>query len=256
MSYEIRAGLEMNLKELRLPTILGDYQKVLSDVVNEDLNCEQYLYRLTDLEVEARRSKKIKTLLKGAKFPSDKTMSSFDFEKCPSIEKQVILELAQGHFLADFTNLVLFGSPGCGKTHLAIAIGRELCLIGKRVIFMTCCELVQELQKAKNTLTLTNMFKKMRKFDLIIIDELGYIPFGQSEADLLFQFVSDRYEKGSLLITSNLVFSEWDKVFKDPLTTSAAVDRIIHHSKIIEFKGDSFRTLTALKKSQKGRKKN
>jgi len=160
--------------------------------------------------------------------------------------------LAQGNFLANHTNLILFGSSGSGKTHLALALGRELCLKGKKVIFFTGCSLVQELVKAKNSLTLTNYFKKMGAYDLVIIDELGYIPFERIEADLLFQFISDRYEKKSILITTNLAFSEWDKVFKDELVAAATIDRLIHYSVILEFRKEiSYRAEQAKKKLKK-----
>ena len=140
-------------------------------------------------------------------------------------------------------------TPGSGKTHLAIAIGRELCLKGYKILFSTGCELTQNLVKAKNNLTLTNFFKKMTFYDLVIIDELGYIPFEKTESDLLFQFISDRYEKKSILITTNLAFSEWDTLFQDKMIATAAIDRLVHHSQIFNFERDeSHRTETAKKR--------
>lgn len=250
-SNNIMASLEMNLKTLKLPTILKSYTEIARLVVEENLSCEQYLHRLTAEEVTARHNKRIKYLLKSAKFPKNKTLVDFKFDALVNLKKETILELKEGHFLSDHTNLIFYGGPGVGKTHLAIGIGRELCLKGHKVLFHTGCSLVQDLSKAKNNLALTSFFKRMRRYDLIIIDELGFIPFDKVEADLLFQFISDRYERGSLLITTNLAFSEWDKVFKDQITTSAAIDRLVHHSQILEFKEEkSFRTKEAQKRQK------
>lgn len=249
-----QANLECNLKSLRLPTVLKNYGPEATDAMEANSSYEQYLYALTSKEVEQRFNNRVRYLLKGAKFPKTKTLDEYDFSKS-DLSKQAVLELCQGHFLSDHTNLILFGTPGSGKTHLALAIGRELCLKGKKIIFHTGCSLVQELVKAKNNLTLTNFFKKLAAYDLVIIDELGYIPFERSEADLLFQFISDRYEKKSILITTNLAFSEWDKVFKDPMVASATIDRLIHYSKVFQFKKEvSYRTEQAKKNLAKSGK--
>jgi len=176
------------------------------------------------------------------KFNSFQKYYGFKVHFCnPRIKKETILELLSGNFLYDATNVVLYGPPGTGKTHLSISIGRELCLKGHRVLFITACELVQELVRARQELSLKKFFTKHKKYKLICIDELGYVPFEKSEAELLFQFISDRYEKGSLIITSNLVFSEWEQVFQSPITTSAVVDRIIHHCVLLECNAKSFR---------------
>ena len=150
--------------------------------------------------------------------------------------------ISSGSFLIDSKNIILYGPPGTGKTHLSIAIGRQLCLKGFKILFITACELVQNLIKASKDLHLSDYCKKLRRYELICIDEFGFIPFNRNESDLLFQFISDRYERASILITTNLVFSEWDKIFKDNATTSAVVDRLVHHCLIVECKGDSYRT--------------
>jgi DNA replication protein DnaC len=248
MEAGLRAGLESNLKNLKLPSILKFYSSSAKEALEEKLTYEQYLLKLSRIELDERFNTRIKLLLGQAKFPKTKTLDLFDFKEI-NIPKENIIQLCHGHFLEDAENIVFFGTQGSGKTHLAIAIGRELCLKGKKVIFYTGCTLVQELTKAKNSLTLTNFFKKLQGYDLVIIDELGYIPFEKIEGELLFQFISDRYEKKSLMITTNLAFSEWDKVFKDSLVSSAAIDRLVHYSQIFNFdKADSFRTNEAKKR--------
>jgi len=248
MEASLQASLDTSLKNLKLPTILKEYSEVALSSLELKHSYEQFLLSVAKREVEQRFSNKIKYLLRKAKFPNEKTLDKYDFKQI-DIQKESILQLCQGNFLSDFTNIIFFGTPGTGKTHLAMAIGRELCLKGKKVLFFTGCSLIQELVKAKNNLTLTNFFKKMMVFDLIIIDELGYIPFDKTEGNLLFQFISDRYERKSVMITTNLAFSEWDVLFKDKMLATAAIDRIVHHSQVFKFeKTTSFRTEAAKKK--------
>lgn len=234
MNMSLKASLDTKLKILKLPTMLLKYEEEAKISLDNKNTYEQYLLNLAQAESEARFNKRIKYLLKQAKFQKLKTIDEFDFTKT-DIKKEVIIQLTHGNFLNDSENIIFFGTPGSGKTHLAIGIGRELCLKGFKVLFHTGCSLVQELVKAKNNLTLTNFFKKLKAFDLIIIDELGYIPFGKSEGDLLFQFISDRYEQKSLLITTNLAFSQWDTLFKDKMIATASIDRLVHYSQIFKF---------------------
>lgn len=241
MSNPKTQQLDLNLKALQLNQMLLHHKEVCSQMLAQGLSYEDFLYRLTELELEHRYNRRIAAILKEAKFPFAKTLDEFEFDRIPELKKEAINELATGNFLADNTNLIFYGPPGTGKTHLSIAIARQLCLKGYRVLFTTACELVQELVKAKNALALTALLKKYRRFKLVCIDELGYIPFEKVESDLLFQFISNRYEKGSLIITSNLVFSEWEKVFQDTITTSAVVDRLVHHCFIFECNAQSYR---------------
>jgi DNA replication protein DnaC len=244
----MQIGLELNLKTLRLPAIMRSYQKVGDDAVEEKLSCEQYLYRLTGIEVAKRKENKVRTLIQHAKFPLKKSLTEFKFEEVPSINRQVFIELSQGHFIEDAKNIILYGPPGTGKTHLSIGLAHELCLKERKVVFFTACDLVQRLVREKNNLRLSEYLKRLNRYDLICIDELGFIPFERSEADLLFQCFSACYERTSILITTNLIFSEWDQIFKDTKATTAAIDRLIHHSYFFELsEEESYRTKTARK---------
>ena len=238
MEASLKAILETNLKTLKLPGVLSLYSEQAMTAIKEKQSYEQYLLSLSRFEVEQRFNRRIKYLLKGARFPKEKTLDQYDFSKIQT-PKEVIVQLCHGNFLSGGENIIFYGNPGSGKTHLAIAIGRELCLKGFKVLFYTGCSLIQDLVKAKNNLTLTNLFKRLNSYDLVIVDELGYIPFEKREGDLLFQFISDRYEKKSLLITTNLAFSEWDKIFKSTMTATAAIDRLVHYSQIFQFKAEA-----------------
>ena len=183
MKTSTQVGLESNLKLLRLTTMLSEYQNTADVGRKSKFSYEEFLFTLSKSEHDARFNQRVSVLLKQAQFPKQKTISNYDFSRS-NINQESINQLCHGNFIEEYTNIIFYGTPGSGKTHLASAIGRELCIKGKKVLFQTCCILVQELMKAKSNLTLTNYFKKMLGYDLIIIDELGYIPFERGEAEL------------------------------------------------------------------------
>lgn len=242
------ATLEFILKELNLHAFLENYQSLAEEAIKRKLSYIEYLESLAQIEISRRVNQMVQRRLKDAGFPTVKTLDTFDFSCVKSLKKEVIYQLADGHFTNQAKNLLFFGGCGTGKTHLSIAIGRELCLKKFRVYFDNVCHFINLLQEANHNLALHRFFKKMEKYDLIILDELGYVPFDKSATDLLFQFIAQQYERRSLLITTNLAFSQWDQIFKDKQTTVAAIDRLIHHSYVFEFSAESFRLKSSLKK--------
>lgn len=246
--------LEYNLKQLRLTTFIQSYQERAEEAIKNQLSYIQYLAILTELEVIKRSNALIQRRLKEAQFPIIKTLDSFDFTQVVSVKKETILQLCEGNFATNGKNIIFFGPCGTGKTHLAVALGRELCLKKYRVYFKNVSHFINLLQEANQNLLLHKFFKRMEKYDLIILDELGYIPFEREATNLLFQFLAEQYERRSLLITTNLAFSQWDQIFKDKQTTVAAVDRLIHHSYVLQFHGESYR-LKSSQKENKDRKK-
>ncbi len=241
--------LEYYLKQLRLKSFLENYQGQAEDSIKNQLSYFKYLSILSELEVLNRGNALIQRRLREAQFPVIKTLDTFEFSQISSVKKEAILQLGEGHFTSKAKNIIFFGPCGTGKTHLAIALGRELCLKKYRVYFNNASHFINLLREDNQKLTLHKFFKRMEKYDLIILDELGYIPFEQEATNLLFQFLAEQYERRSLLITTNLAFSQWDQIFKDKQTTVAAVDRLIHHSYVIQFHGDSYRLKSSKKEN-------
>jgi DNA replication protein DnaC len=239
--------LRSNLKQLRLPTMGAEFEKLAREAAAAHEGYEQYLLRLTELEVAARASNAVQARIRAAGFPVVKDFDTFDFTVVPHLSKPKVLELARGEWLEQRTNICLIGSPGTGKTHLATALGLSACRQGKRVRFFTAAALVTRLEEAQKQYQLDRLLGQLDKTDLLICDELGYLSFSRAGAELLFQVFADRYERRSLLVTSNLAFSEWGQVFQGERMTAALLDRLTHRCHIFEMNSESFRFRESMK---------
>ncbi len=237
--------LVSSLEELRLTAIKREYSSLASLALKEKYSYEQYLSMLVNSELEHRKETKLKRLLKLAKLPTMKRIDEYQFDKIKGVSSKEINDLATGEFIEKTENIVFFGDIGVGKTHLAIGLVKKLCEKGIRCFFTSTSNLIEMLEDAQKGLNLANLWKKFDKYQLIVCDELGYIPQSKNGADLFFQFISERYERRSILITTNLQYSNWDQVFLDKTTTMAAVDRIVHHSKTFNIIGPSWRKTQA-----------
>jgi DNA replication protein DnaC len=242
-----------NLKHLRLPTIGAAFDKLAREAAAANEGYEQYLLRLTELEVAARASNAVQARIRAAGFPVAKDFDTFDFTVVPHLSKPKVLELARGEWIEQRANVCLIGSPGTGKTHLATALGLAACRQGKRVRFFTAAALVTRLEEAQKQYQLERLLGQLDKTDLLICDELGYLSFSRAGAELLFQVFADRYERRSLLVTSNLAFGEWGQVFQGERMTAALLDRLTHRCQIFEMDSESFRFRESMK-SKKGKK--
>jgi len=233
--------LDDGLKQLHLPTIKTYFQEAASLAIQNNLSYEQYLLNLVEQELEVRAQKRIRRLQRESRLPMEKTIAVFDRKRLPEKVNRLVTVLLQGDFTDRCENVLAFGNPGSGKTHLLCAIGHELIRKGKQVLFTSCSLLVQNLLVAKRDLRLSQYLKKVGKYDAIIIDDIGYVQQSRDEMEVLFTILADRYEKSSIMITSNLPFSKWENIFKDPMTTAAAIDRLVHHSVILELNVESYR---------------
>lgn len=243
--------LVANLKKLHLTEIAKDYADCARQCEQKKRTYEQYLAALTTAELAHREQQKIARFTKEAKLLRDKRLETYDYKTREGINQMQVKRLAEGDFIKKGGNIVLFGTFGVGKSHIAEGLTRSLCHKGYRCIFTSLATLTEELLTAQKSLTLTQTFKKYERYDVVTIDELGYTPSCKEGADLFFQLISQRYERKSLIITTNLTYSEWDKVFLNPITTAAAVDRIIHHCETFNIKGPSWRGEEAKKNMQK-----
>ena len=239
------------LKTLKLPTFLSEYERVASACVEEKASYETYLTRLSEKEYVHRQEASVQQRIKKAKFPVFKTLETFDFETLPSLNKPLILELSKSAYLDKKENVLALGNAGTGKTHIAIALGLSACHYGKSVYFTQASQLVHTLLEAREERVLLKLKKKLLNYDLLIIDEMGFVPFSKSGAELLFDIFSGRYELGSVMLTSNLPFSDWTQIFGCERLTGALLDRLTHHAHILEMNGQSYRLAHAKSNKQK-----
>jgi len=238
------------LKSLSLRAFLDNHQSVAESFERLEKSHIDYLKELTLQEVERRSNMRIDRLLKQSKLPRTKVLSDFEISRIQGLSPALIQRLATGDFIDLHENVLIFGNPGTGKTHLSIALAREWCCLGRRVLFTTASQLVQDLRVAQNSFRLHQLIKKLDGFEILVIDDISYVPLERGETDVLFQLLSARYETRSVVITSNLPFGKWGDIFKDDMTTAAAIDRLVHHAEILELNAESYRIQTAKVKRQ------
>jgi DNA replication protein DnaC len=233
--------LASDLKELKLPAVSAHWQRVALESTRARQSGPEYLAELTHLEVTARRERRVQRLLQDAHLPMMKTLDSFDFDSQKTLDRDAVLELFTCDFVARKENVVLVGEVGTGKTHLSIALVVACCQKDLRARFTTATQLVNTLAEAKTQGRLERKIEQLARFDVVCVDELGYVPFDRQGADLLFNFISRMYERRSLIVSTNLPFARWGEVFYDATAAAAVIDRIVHHSTILKTEGESFR---------------
>jgi DNA replication protein DnaC len=244
-------GIEVLLRSLKLPSFVRVWGEVAEQAEREGWGFERYLHQLAEIEVEERRVRRIERLRKRSGLPHDKTLSTLELSRLPAPVRRRVPTLCDGAFVERAENVLAFGLPGRGKTHLVSAIGHELVERGVAVLFLPAFKLVQRLLVAKRELELEAILKRLDRFDVVILDDIGYVQQSREEMEVLFTFLAERYERKSVIITSNLVFSEWDKIFQDPMTTACAIDRLVHHAIILELSGKSYRAEAAKGRTRK-----
>lgn len=245
-----QSELEALLKGFHLPSFANNYQQFARQAEKERIDHVGYLYHLSKTESEDRYNRRTDRLIRQAKLPRGKTLDAFDLARFEGISESQVSELAEGTCLDSAENILIFGNPGTGKSHLAAALGREWCLRGRTTFFTTASALVQDLLCSKRDLKLNQMLKRLDRFDALIIDDISYVPQDREETDVLFVLMAERYEQRSLIVTSNLPFSQWDRIFKDTVTTMAAVDKLVHHATVLELNGESYRVQSAAKRKR------
>ena len=239
-------SLGLLLKAFRLPTMAGICDQVLEQAEQQGWGYRKFLLHLCEAEAQDRAERKLERLLKQSGLPGGKTLGSLEEAKLPVKVRRVLPTLLDGGFVNRAENVIAMGLPGRGKSHFLAALGRELILRHKcAVLFTPTFKLVQQLLTAKRDLRLDELLRKLDHFEVVILDDLGYVKQDREEMEVLFTFLAERYERRSVMLSSNLVFSKWDQIFKDPMTTMAAIDRLVHHATILEFDGESVRTKKA-----------
>lgn len=234
-------SLALLLRALKLPTVARHAAEIAERAEQEAWTFPHYLHHLVELEVQERRRRRIERRLSESQLPREKTLATLVRSRLPAKVNRALSALCEGHFVERGENILAFGLPGRGKTHLVCAIGHELIARGYRVLFTPTFALVQRLLISKRELRLEAELAVLDGFDAVLLDDIGYVQQSREEMEVLFTFLAERYERRSVIITSNLVFSEWDRIFKDPMTTAAAIDRLVHHATILEMIGTSVR---------------
>jgi DNA replication protein DnaC len=246
---EVRPALSGHLTELRLPTVRQCYEETARLAERETLSYEQYLLEVITRECEQRRKTRVQRLLKESALPLEKSLANFNLKRLPTKAQRQVRTLLDGGFLDRKENVLVFGNPGSGKSHLLAALAQELVVVGERKMHSTQCSLLmQDLLAAKRDLRLSKELKRLGRYEGLIIDDLGYLQQSRDEMDVVFTLLAERYERGSVLMTSNLQFSKWESIFKDAMMTAAAIDRLVHHCVIIELNIPSYRAEEAQQK--------
>jgi DNA replication protein DnaC len=242
------------LKQLKLTAILRVYAARAREARNAGSDYEDFLLSLIESELEARADNRLKRRIRDARFPVIKTMEGFNFEEADGLDKRLVREMAEGTYIKEKRNIIFAGKTGTGKSHLATALGLEACRQGVRTRFVTGAGLVNDLIEARSERAVSRIIQKMSRFGLLILDELGYVPFSREGSQLLFQLLAERYERASVIITTNLGFADWTQLFGDPTLTAALLDRLTHKAHIVMCNWDSYRLKESLKKKSPGKR--
>jgi len=243
-------SLALQLRTLKLPSFVEHYEETSEKAGREGLGFIECLQQLVEFELSDREVRKVERLRKRAGLPPEKTLANLDRDRLPEKVRRQLPALFEGGFAERSENVLVFGMPGRGKSHTLSAIGHELVRRGFSVLWRPAFKLVQRLLAAKRDLALEAELRRLDRFDVLILDDIGYVQQDREEMEVLFTLLAERYERRSVMISSNLVFSQWDKIFKDPMTTAAAIDRLVHHSVILEMTGDSYRSESAKRRNQ------
>jgi DNA replication protein DnaC len=243
--------LKANLKALKLSTMARNLEALFRQARESGIDYEDFLIELTTAELQARSESRLARRIREGKFPLLKPMETFDLNAVPELDIRLFRDLAGSGYIHEKRNVIFLGRSGAGKTHMATALGLEACGNNFRTRFVTCYGLVNELIEARQERTLQRLLQKYSRYDLLILDELGYIPFSKEGSELLFQVLAERHEKGSVMITTNLGFADWTRVFGDPVMTAALLDRLTHKAHIINCNWDSYRLKQSLKEKKK-----
>jgi DNA replication protein DnaC len=244
--------LAHHLKALKLPTFLREYAKVAAECAKDRADHPKFLLRLAELELLDRERRLVERRIRAAHFPAVKSLDTFDFTAIPSLNKMLVLDLARCDYINAHDNIIALGNSGTGKTHVALALGLAACQRGLSVGFMTAAGLVHQLMEARDERRLLRLQAQLASLKLLIIDELGYVPLSQTGAELLFEVFSQRHERGSTIVTSNLPFEDWTSVFSAERLTGALLDRLTHHVQILEMNGESYRLKQSRARRRKG----